>query len=63
MTGNGIIYCPPYMFHRGILKIDTNTDTAIELNLNVLPEHYDLRHGGKISSVAALNGWIVLVAS
>ena len=58
MTSNGIIYCPPYMFLRGILKIDTNTDTATELNLNVVPERYDFIHGGEISSVAALNGCI-----
>lgn len=30
MTGSGIIYCPPDISgdRRGILKIDTNTDTA-----------------------------------
>ena len=29
MTDNGVIYCPPCSyFDRGILKIDTNTDTV-----------------------------------
>ena len=37
MTDNGIIYCPPYDVDRGILKIDTNTDTVTELDRN-LPE-------------------------
>ena len=38
ITGSGVIYCPPYSRRRGILKIDTNTDTAIELDVNLLPE-------------------------
>ena len=38
MTGSGIIYCPPCDIERGILKIDTNTDTATALNVNLLPE-------------------------
>ena len=38
MTGSGIIYCPPCNKDRGILKIDTNTDTATALNVNLLPE-------------------------
>ena len=40
MTASGVIYCPSAMMNsnRGILKIDTNTDTSIELNANLLPE-------------------------
>ena len=42
MTVSGIIYCPPYNSRRrGILKIDTNTDTVTELNANLLPERGD----------------------
>ena len=54
MTDNGIIYCPPYEdYDRGILKIDTNTDTATELNRNLLPEQ-----GVWASCAAALDGCI-----
>ena len=39
MTENGVIYCPAIDSNRnGILKIDTNTDTVTELNVNLLPE-------------------------
>ena len=38
MADNGIIYYVPYSRNRGILKIDTNTDTATELDVNLLPE-------------------------
>ena len=38
MTDSGIIYCAPWEADRGILKIDTNTDTVTELNVNLLPE-------------------------
>ena len=38
MTDNGVIYCPPYHEECGILKIDTNTDTVIELDVTLLPE-------------------------
>ena len=41
MAGSGIIYCPPQHRDRGILKIDTNTDTATELDVNLLPERGD----------------------
>ena len=37
MTDSGVIYCPPDHWNRGILKIDTNTDTVTELNRNFLP--------------------------
>ena len=37
MTDSGIIYCVPRS-HRGILKIDTNTDNVTELDRNLLPE-------------------------
>ena len=40
-TDSGIIYCPPYFYGRGILKIDTNTDTVTELDVNLLPEPGD----------------------
>ena len=38
MTDSSVIYCPPYNTHRGILKIDTNTDNATVLDANLLPE-------------------------
>ena len=39
MTDSGIIYCPPGdSRRRGILKIETNTDTFTELEINLLPE-------------------------
>ena len=55
MADNGIIYCPPYYSSRGILKIDTNTDTVTLLNANLLPEQgNDLWE----SCAAALDGCI-----
>ena len=39
ITDSSAIYCPPVIFDRGILKIDTNTDTVTELDANLLPEH------------------------
>ena len=38
MTDNGVIYCPPCNPRRDILKINTNTDNVIELNVNLLPQ-------------------------
>ena len=38
MTDNGVFYCIPYFSNRGILKIDTNTDTVTELDVDLLPE-------------------------
>ena len=38
ITASGVIYCSPEGDHRGILKIDTNTDNVTELNRNLLPE-------------------------
>ena len=38
ITDSGVIYCPPWNSNRGILKIDTNADTATELNVNLLPQ-------------------------
>ena len=35
MTESGVIYCPPYGSCRGILKMDTNTDTVKVLNRNL----------------------------
>ena len=55
MTGNGIIYCVPKHENRGILKIDTNTDTATELEANLLPERGPAMWS---SCVAALDGCI-----
>jgi len=56
ITDNGIIYCTlEDSFDRGILKIDTNTDTVTELDANLLPEQ-----GGCmwISCAVALDGCI-----
>ena len=40
ITNSGVIYCTPYKANRGILKIDTNTDTftKLELDNSLLPE-------------------------
>ena len=57
MADNGIIYCLPSRGsnHRGILKIDTNTDTAIELDRNILPGRGCCMW---VSCAAALDGCI-----
>ena len=57
INGSGIIYCVPYGFdsHRGILKIDTNTDTVTELDVNLLPERGEDMW---MSCAAALDGYI-----
>ena len=58
ITGNGVIYCFPFHSNRGILKIDTNTDTATELDVNLLPEQ-----GGAVScAAAALDGCIYFIS-
>ena len=59
MTENGIIYCPPCNRDRGILKIDTNTDTVTDLDANLLPEQGD----GFMweSCAAALDGCIYFI--
>ena len=41
MTENGIMYCPSCCGRRGILKIDTNTDTVTELDADLFPERGD----------------------
>ena len=55
MTDGGIIYCPPCESNRGILNIDTNTDTVTELDRNLLPQR---GHCNWISCAAALDGCI-----
>ena len=55
MTNNGIIYCPPYDRRRGILRIDTNTDTVTVLDVNLFPER---GHCMFESCATALNGCI-----
>ena len=61
ITDNDIIYCPPHVKHRGILKIDTNTDTdtVTELNANLLPEQgAAMWESCACSAAAALDGCI-----
>ena len=41
MSDTGIIYCPPCFEDYGVLKIDTKTNTATELDANLLPERGD----------------------
>ena len=56
MRDNGVVYCHPAIFDRGILKINnTNTDTVTELNRNLLPQQ-----GGSLwlSCATALDGCI-----
>ena len=60
MTGSGIAYCVPYDFNRGILKIDTNTDTVTELDRNLLPERGNCMWG---SCATALDGCIYFMTS
>ena len=56
INDSGIIYCPPCdSRNHGILKIDTNTDTATELDRNLLPEQGDWMW---MSCAAALDGCI-----
>ena len=56
ITDSDIIYCPSsYSNHRGILKIDTNTDTVTVLDVDLLPEKGFLQWA---SCAAALDGCI-----
>ena len=57
---SGFIYCPPVDFDHGILKIDTNTDTVTELDVNLLPEQGDYRWR---SCAATLDGCIYFMPS
>ena len=54
ITGDGVIYCFPRVAKRGILKIDTNTDMAAELDANLFPE----QRGVVSCAAAALDGCI-----
>ena len=57
ITDSGVIYCPPVdSSHRGILNIDTNTNTVIVLDVNLLPEQGDYKMW--MSCAAALDGCI-----
>ena len=56
INDRGVIYCVPYDSYRGILKIDTNTDTVTELDVNLLPEQGDDNMWA--SCAAALDGCI-----
>ena len=58
MTDSGIIYCAPWEADHGILKIDTNTDTVTELDVNLLPERGDDMWK---SCAAALDGCIYFI--
>ena len=56
ITDSGIIYSASNDYPRGILKIDTNTDNATELDGNLLPERgYDRMW---VSCAVALDGCI-----
>ena len=59
-TGSGIIYCVPKFYGRGILKIDTITDTVTELDRNLFPEDgYNLWRSFAI--MCCRSGWMYLV--
>ena len=61
MTDNGVIYCPPICSEdHGILKIDTNTDTVTELDVNLHPEWGNYRWR---SCATALDGCIYCMPS
>ena len=66
ITDSGVIYCPLCDSRRhgsrGIVKIDTNTDTAIELDANLFPEREDCYFMWK-SCAAALDGCIYFMPS
>ena len=60
MSGNGIIYCVPWTLNRRcILKIDTNTDTVTELDVE-FPEQLQFAW---ISGALALDGCIYYMPS
>ena len=61
MDDKGIIYCPPMRSNRGILKIDTNTDTVTELDANLMPERGD--YSMWFSCALALDGCIYFMPS
>ena len=53
---SGVMYCPPSNSRRrGILKIDTNTDTVTELDRNLLPKRGNCMW---LSCAATLDGCI-----
>ena len=60
INGSGIIYCPPFNVERGILKIDTNTDTVTVLDRDLLPEQ---GRGTWASCAVALDGCIYFMPS
>ena len=55
ITASGVIYSLPCDDERGILKIDTNTDTVTVLNANLRPEQ---GHYMWISCAAAIDGCV-----
>ena len=59
ITDSGVIYCVPDA-HRGILKIDTNTDNVTELDINLLPEERGVMWR---SRAVALDGCIYFMPS
>lgn len=62
MADNGIIYCASKRRRRGILKIDTNTNTVTELDSNLLPERGEHVYDDMWRScAAALDGWMHLI--
>ena len=58
ITGSGIIYCLPKFYGRGILKIDTNTDTVTELDRNLFQKMVIICGDHVLSCAAALDGCI-----
>ena len=58
MTHNGMIYCVPKFSDRGILKIDTRTDTVTELDVNLLPERIDIHMMWISCALSPLDGCI-----
>ena len=61
ISQSSFIYCPPVDFDHGILKIDTNTDTVTELDVNLLPERGDYRW--RSCCAATLDGCIYFIPS
>ena len=59
MTDSGVIHCPPSLYSdRGILKIDTNTDSVTELDVNLHPEQGGDADMWRSCCAAALDGCI-----
>ena len=63
ITGSGIICCIPKFYGRGIVKIDTNTDTVTELDRNLFQNKVIICGDHVLSCAATFDGCAMLVES